>query len=106
VHEQASLGNFRIWRQQVPKLLGSRCSAVFSVTRPIRSIAVILVQVIRDLEDSMSTMNPNGTRTWSYLSSLWSALKLNFAEWQRRTLSRRLTRTTADIEASKVFWRD
>jgi hypothetical protein len=54
----------------------------------------------------MSTMNPNGTRTWSYLSSLWSALKLNFAEWQRRTLSRRLTRTTADIEASKVFWRD
>jgi hypothetical protein len=29
----------------------------------------------------MSTMNPNGTRTWSYLSSLWSMLKLNFAEW-------------------------
>jgi hypothetical protein len=54
----------------------------------------------------MSTMNPNGTRTWSYLSSLWSILKLNFAEWQRCSLSRRLTRTAADIEASKVFWRD
>jgi hypothetical protein len=52
----------------------------------------------------MSTMNPNGTRTWGYLSSLWSALKLNFAEWQRRALSRRLTRTAADIEANKVFW--
>ena len=23
----------------------------------------------------MSTMYPNGTRTWSYFSSLWSALK-------------------------------
>jgi hypothetical protein len=46
------------WRQQVPKLLGSRCSAVFSVTRPIRSTAVILVEVIRDLEDAMSAMNP------------------------------------------------
>ena len=89
-------------RQQVPKLLG--CSAVFSVTSPIRSIAVILVEVIRDLEDAMSTMNP--TRTWSYFSSLWSALKLTFAEWQCRALTRRLTRIAADIEASKAFWRD
>jgi hypothetical protein len=31
---------------------------------------------------------------------------LNFAEWQRRALSRRLTRTAADIEANKVFWWD
>jgi hypothetical protein len=76
-----------------------RAGAVFSVTSPIRSIAVFLVQVIRDLEDSMSTMNAHGTRTWSYFSSLWSALKLNFAEWQRRAVSRRLTRIAADIEA-------
>jgi hypothetical protein len=63
----------------------------------------------------MSTMNPNGTTTWSYFSSLWSALKLNFAEWQKRAslqlnfaewqkraLSRRLTRIAADIEANNV----
>jgi hypothetical protein len=54
----------------------------------------------------MSTMNAHGTRTSSYFSSLWSALTLNFAEWQRRTVSRRLTRIAADIEASKAFWRD
>jgi hypothetical protein len=65
-----------------------------------------LVQVIRDLEDAMSTMNPSGTRTWSYFSSLWRGLKLNFAEWQFRALSRRLTRVAANIEASKAFWRD
>jgi hypothetical protein len=52
----------------------------------------------------MSTMNP--TRTWSYFSSLWGALKLTFAEWQCRALTRRLTRIAADIEASKAFWRD
>jgi hypothetical protein len=28
-------------------------------------------------------------------------LKLNFAEWQNRALSRRLTRIAADIEANK-----
>jgi hypothetical protein len=50
----------------------------------------------------MSTMSLNHTRTWSYFSSLWSALK----EWQRRAVSRRLERTAADIEASNVFWRD
>jgi hypothetical protein len=33
-------------------------------------------------------------------------LKLNFAEWQRRALSRRLTRIAADIEANKVLRRD
>jgi len=33
-------------------------------------------------------------------------LKLNFTEWQRRVVSRRLIRIAADIEASKVFWRD
>ena len=54
----------------------------------------------------MSTMNLNRTRTWSYLSSLWSALKLNFAEWQQRAVSRRLERTAADIEASRVFWHE
>ena len=54
----------------------------------------------------MSTMNPSATRTRHYFSSLWSALKLNFAEWQYRALSRRLTRIAADIEASKWFWRD
>jgi hypothetical protein len=39
-------------------------------------------------------------------SSLWSALKLNFAEWQQRAVTRRLERTAADIEASRVFWHD
>jgi hypothetical protein len=52
----------------------------------------------------MSTIIANRTRRWSYFSSLWSALKLNFAQWQRRAVSRRLARTAADIEASKVFW--
>jgi hypothetical protein len=51
----------------------------------------------------MSTMNPNGTTTQNYFSSLWSALKLNFAEWQNRALSRRLTRIAADIEANNRF---
>ena len=50
----------------------------------------------------MSTMNLNRTRTWSYFWSLWHALKLNFAEWQNRALSRRLTRIAADIEANNV----
>jgi hypothetical protein len=50
----------------------------------------------------MSTMNLSHTRTWSDFSSLWSALKLAFAEWQRRAASRRLERT----EASNVFWRE
>jgi hypothetical protein len=54
----------------------------------------------------MSTTNLNGTRTWTYLSSLWSALKLNFAEWQSRAVSRRLERAAADIEASRVFWQE
>jgi hypothetical protein len=42
--------------------------------------------------------------TWSYFSSLWSALKLELAEWQRRAVVRRLERIAADIEASKLFW--
>jgi hypothetical protein len=54
----------------------------------------------------MSTTNLNGTRTWTYFSSLWSALKLNFAEWQSRAVSRRLERAAADIEASRVFWQE
>jgi hypothetical protein len=54
----------------------------------------------------MSTMNLNRTKTWSYFSSLWSALKLNFAEWQQRVVLRRLERTAADIEASRVFWHE
>ena len=62
------------------------------------------MKVIRGLEDAMSTMILNRTRTWSDFSWLWSALKLNFAEWQRRAVSRRLERTAADIEASKLFW--
>jgi hypothetical protein len=77
---------------------------VFSVTLPARSIAVTVMQVIRGLEDAMSIMILNRTRTWSDFSWLWSALKLNFAEWQRRAVSRRLQRTAADIEASKLFW--
>jgi hypothetical protein len=52
----------------------------------------------------MSTMILNRTMTRSDFSWLWSALKLNFAEWQRRAVSRRLQRTAADIEASKLFW--
>jgi hypothetical protein len=59
-----------------------------------------------ELEDAMSTMNLNRTRTWSYFSSLWSALKLRYAEWQHRAVSRRLERTAADIEASRVFWHE
>jgi hypothetical protein len=47
----------------------------------------------------MSTVNPRTTTTRRYFSSLWSALKLNFAEWRRRALSRRQTRIWADIEA-------
>jgi hypothetical protein len=31
-------------------------------------------------------------------------LKLELAEWQRRAVVRRLERTAADIEASKLFW--
>ena len=54
----------------------------------------------------MSTMDLNRTRTWIDFSSLWSALKLTFAEWQRRAVSRRLERIAADSEASNVFWRD
>ncbi len=54
----------------------------------------------------MSTMNLNRTRTRTYFSSLWSALKLTFAEWQRRAVVRRLERTAADIEASRVFWHE
>jgi hypothetical protein len=42
----------------------------------------------------------------SVAASLWSALKLNFAEWQQRAVSRRLERTAADIEASRVFWHE
>ena len=76
---------------------------VFSVTLPVRSIAVIVMQVIRGLEDAMSTMILNRTRTWSDFSWLSSALKL-IAEWQRCAVSRRLQRTAADIEASKLFW--
>jgi hypothetical protein len=52
----------------------------------------------------MSTMNLDRTRPWSYFSSLWSALKITFAEWQGRADVRRLERTAADIEASKLFW--
>jgi hypothetical protein len=73
----------------------------------------------------MSTMNLSRTRTWS---SLWRqrasrheqrrrralklfhrflvALKHNFAEWQQRAVLRRLERTAADIEASRVFWHE
>jgi hypothetical protein len=51
-------------------------------------------------------MNLNRTRTWSCFSWLWSAFKLNFAEWQQRAVSRRLERTAADIEASRVFWHE
>jgi hypothetical protein len=54
----------------------------------------------------MSTMNLNRARTWSYFSSLWSALKLTFAEWQQRAVTCRLERTAADIEASRVFWHE
>jgi hypothetical protein len=54
----------------------------------------------------MSTMNLNRTRTWSCFSWLWSAFKLNSAEWQQRAVSRRLERTAADIEASRVFWHE
>jgi len=54
----------------------------------------------------MSTVNPNITTLRLYFSSLWSALKLNVAEWQCRALSRRVTRIAADIEAGKAFWRD
>ena len=52
----------------------------------------------------MSTMDLNRTTTWNDFSSLWSALKLNIAEWQRRAASRRLERIAADFEASKIFW--
>jgi hypothetical protein len=51
----------------------------------------------------MSTINPSFTRTGRYFSSLWSALKFNFAECQRRAVSRRLTRIAADIEVSTHF---
>ena len=54
----------------------------------------------------MSTLNPSSTRAGRYFSSLWCALKFNFAEWRCRAVSRRLTRIAADIEASKVFWRE
>jgi hypothetical protein len=67
----------------------------------LQSISVILVQLIRDLEDAMSTISPSTTRTRRYFPSLWSALRLNFAKWRRRALSRRQTRISADIEASK-----
>jgi hypothetical protein len=82
--------------------VGRHATDVCRPSQPIRSIAVILVQVILYLGDAMSTINPNDTTTWSYFSSLWSALKLNFAEWQNRALSRRLTRIAADIEANNV----
>jgi hypothetical protein len=50
-------------------------------------------------------MNLMRTRTtWSYLSSLWRVLKLNFARWQRHAVLRCLERTAADIEASNMFW--
>jgi hypothetical protein len=45
---------------------------------------------------TMSTVIP--TRAWTYLSSLRRALKLNFTQWQRRAVSRRLARAAADIE--------
>ena len=48
----------------------------------------------------------NRRRTWSYFLSLWSALKLNFAEWQQRVVLRRLERTAADIEASRGVWHE
>jgi hypothetical protein len=86
--------------------VGRHATDVCRPSQPIRSIAVILVQVILYLGDAMSTMNPNDTTTWSYFSSLWSALKLNFAEWQQRAVTRRLERTAADIEASRVFWHE
>ena len=50
----------------------------------------------------MSTTSLSPTRTWSYFSSLWSALKLNFTQWQHRAVSRRLARTAADIETFSV----
>jgi hypothetical protein len=62
------------------------------------------LEVIWDLEGAMSTMDLNRTTTWNDFSSLWSALKLNIAEWQRRAASRRLERIAADFEASKIFW--
>jgi hypothetical protein len=65
-----------------------------------------LVQIIRDLEDAMSTMNPSSTRTGRYFSSLWSTLKFNFVEWRRRAVSRRQTRIAADMEAIKHLWWD
>jgi hypothetical protein len=50
----------------------------------------------------MSAMNLNRTRTWSYFSWLWSAFKLNFAEWQQRAVSRRFERTAAELLNSKA----
>jgi hypothetical protein len=46
--------------------------------------------------------NEHHESTWNYFSSLWSALKLNFTQWQHRAVSRRLARTAADIETFSV----
>ena len=64
-------------------------------------------QAYSRMEDALSTINashPSVTTTWHYFSSLWSALKFNFAEWQCRAVSRRSTRIAADIEASTFRW--
>ena len=64
-------------------------------------------QAYSRMENALSTINashPSVTTTWHYFSSLWSALKFNFSEWQCRAVSRRSTRIAADIEASTFRW--
>jgi uncharacterized protein YjiS (DUF1127 family) len=67
----------------------------------------------------MSTVNLNVTSLRSRYSSLWGRLKLNLVEWWHRAVSRSeltslserelwdigLTRSGAEFESDKPFWR-